>query len=75
MALSVDDLRQLQVELRSDDPEVRASAVKRAAEAIDASVMSIVSQALLSENPEVRHKAIELIDHMADLAEEPGAEE
>lgn len=70
MALSVDDLRRLQADLRSEDPEVRAKAVKHAAEAIDASVMSIVSQALLSENPEVRAKAIELIDHMADLAEE-----
>lgn len=69
MALSVDDLRRIQADLRSEDPAVRAEAVKRAAEAIDASVMSIVSQALLSENPEVRAKAIELIDHMADLAE------
>lgn len=70
MALSVDDLRRIQADLRSEDPAVRADAVKLASEAIDASVMSIVSQALLSENPEVRAKAIELIDHMADLAEE-----
>ena len=70
MPLSADDLRQLQVELRSDDPGVRAAAVERASAAIDATVMSIVSQALLSENPEVRAKAIELIDHMAELAEE-----
>ncbi len=69
MPLDADDLRQLQDELRSDDPGVRATAVERASAAIDSTVMSIVSQALLSENPEVRQKAIELIDHMAELAE------
>lgn len=70
MPLDADDLRRLKAELSSDDPDVRAAAIERASEAIDASVMSIVSQALLSENPDVRAKAIELIDHMAELAEE-----
>ncbi len=70
MPLDADDLRRLKVDLRSDDPDVRAAAVERASAAIDATVMSIVSQALLSENPDVRARAIELIDHMAELAEE-----
>lgn len=70
MPLDADDLRRLKLELRSDDADVRAAAVERASAAIDATVMSIVSQALLSENPEVREKAVELIDHMAELAEE-----
>lgn len=70
MPLNADDLRRLQTDLRSEDPSVRTAAVERASEAIDATVMSIVSQALLSENPEVRARAIELIDHMAELAEE-----
>jgi hypothetical protein len=69
MPLDTDDLRQLQADLRSDDPEMRAAAVERASGAIDATVMSIVSQALLSENPEVRAKAVELLDRMAELAE------
>lgn len=70
MSLDADDLRRLKADLRSDDPGVRAAAVERSSAAIDATVMSIVSQALLSENPDVRAKAIELIDHMAELAEE-----
>lgn len=69
MPLDADDLSRLRVDLRSEDPEVRVAAVERASAAIDATVMSIVSQALLSENPEVREKAVELIDHMAELAE------
>lgn len=69
MPLDADDLQRLKVDLRSDDADVRCAAVARASEAIDATVMSIVSQALLSENPDVRQKAVELIDHMAELAE------
>ena len=70
MPLDADDLRQLQADLRSEDPDVRAHAVVRASEAIDATVMSVVAQALLSENPEVRAKAVALIDRLAELAEE-----
>jgi flagellar capping protein FliD len=70
MPLDADDLRQLQADLRSEDPVVRAAAVGRASEAIDATVMSVVAQALLSENPEVRAKAVALIDRLAELAEE-----
>ena len=69
MALNADDLRRLKDDLRSDDAAARAAAVARASAAIDATVMSIVSQALLSDNPDVRTKAIELIDHMAEMAE------
>lgn len=70
MPLDAEDLKRLKTDLRSNDPDVRAAAVSRASEAIDATVMSIVSQALLSENPEVRERAVALIDHMAELADE-----
>jgi len=72
MALSVEDLRRLQVDLRSDDPLVRSDAVRCAAAAIDATVMDIVSQALLSENPEVRERAVALIDRLAEMSTSAG---
>jgi len=69
MPLDADDLRRLKDDLRSEDPVVRAEAMTRAAEAIDATVVSVVAQALLSENPEVRERAVALLDTLADMAE------
>ena len=69
MSLSADDLRRLKDDLRAEDAEVRAEAIARASEAIDATVMSVVAQALLSDNPEVRAKAVDLMDRLAEMAE------
>jgi hypothetical protein len=69
MTLSADDLRRLQADLRSEDPAVRADAFERASEVIDATVLSVVAQALVSENPEVQAKAVELMNRLAEMAE------
>lgn len=66
MSLDPAELLRLKGDLRSDDAEVRADAVQRVAEVIDGTVMVVLSQALLSENPEVRQKALELLDRLAD---------
>lgn len=66
MSLDPAELRKLKEDLRSDDTDVRADAVQRVAEVIDGTIMVVLSEALLFDNPEVRQKALELLDRLTD---------
>ena len=53
---------------------MRAAAVERAGEVIDGTIMSVLSEALLSENPDVRDRALTLLDHLTPSAAADAAE-
>lgn len=69
MPFDIEELRRLQEELRSADASVRARAVERAREKVDAAVMDVLTCALASENPEVRARALVLVDRLAAQAQ------
>jgi HEAT repeat protein len=62
MPLDRDELLELKAHLRSADPAVRTAAIEHAAEVVGHTITAVVAEALDSDNPEVRARALALLD-------------
>lgn len=69
MPLDPDELRRLREELRSAEPARRESAVRRLLALVEARAPGVLLEALVSDSPEVREHALELLESMAESGE------
>ncbi len=63
------DIEALRAELRSEDAAVRAAAAERVLTIFGSQAITVLREAIVSDNPEVRAKAAETIDKLAASGE------
>lgn len=71
MVLDREELVRLRRQLRSADPEQRASAIRRMIGLVEASAPALLVEALASDSAEVRDQALVLLERMAESGD-PG---